>query len=199
MISHSDNTATDMALSHAGPDRVRQFIASLGLNQTMIPESTRQYIAYIAGDPQWQTADWSQLQTLLADDPYQHRPLLNDTITSASTPAELVAFYTRALHGEYFHYPGTLAVFRSILSTAEVIGTIMPLGVNAFLKSGSFAGTSENVQAIAGGLFTANRWVYYATLFSWRNEEWSPLPDVQPELFRLLKTAFTLVRDRLGS
>ena len=41
MISHSDNTATDMALHRLGVDQVRAFIASAGLHTTRIPESTR--------------------------------------------------------------------------------------------------------------------------------------------------------------
>src|ERR687891_27061 len=43
MIAHSDNTGTDMVLKRIGVDRVRQFIASIGLNNTRIPNSTRQF------------------------------------------------------------------------------------------------------------------------------------------------------------
>ena len=52
MIAQSDNTATDMALQRTGPERVRQRIASLGLANTRIPESTRQFFGWILGDPE---------------------------------------------------------------------------------------------------------------------------------------------------
>src|SRR3954451_13869296 len=44
MISRSDNTGADMTLAHAGADRVRAFITSIGLRDTRIPTSTRQFI-----------------------------------------------------------------------------------------------------------------------------------------------------------
>ena len=40
MILHSDNTGTDMCLEQVGTDKVRAFIASAGLTNTLIPEST---------------------------------------------------------------------------------------------------------------------------------------------------------------
>ena len=41
MILHSDNTGTDMSMKLVGVDKVRAFIASAGLTNTLIPESTR--------------------------------------------------------------------------------------------------------------------------------------------------------------
>ena len=49
MVVHSDNTATDMVLKQAGADKVRNFIASIGLESTMIPDSTRSLAGYLAG------------------------------------------------------------------------------------------------------------------------------------------------------
>ena len=59
MISRSDNTATDIVLNRVGAERVRQFIASIGLQNTRIPDSTRQFFGYVFGAPQWQTITWS--------------------------------------------------------------------------------------------------------------------------------------------
>ena len=113
MISHSDNTATDMVLRHVGAARVQAFVESIGLPETRIPTSTRQFIGYIFGLPNWQDTTWAELQSDVSDPP---RPILNDTITMASTADELVSFYARALQGEFFHYAETLTVFRAILS-----------------------------------------------------------------------------------
>ena len=53
MISHSDNTATDMVLKHVGAEQVQAFVEAIGLRQTRIPASTRQFIGYVAGLPDW--------------------------------------------------------------------------------------------------------------------------------------------------
>jgi beta-lactamase class A len=50
-ITHSDNTATDIALLHVGPDRVRSLIAAAGLRSTLIPDSTRRFFSYNVGAP----------------------------------------------------------------------------------------------------------------------------------------------------
>jgi beta-lactamase class A len=199
MIAHSDNTATDMALRFADPERVRALIAELDLTQTRIPDSTRQFIAYYAGDPEWATVTWDELQTLLTDEPYPTRPVINDEITMASTPDELVSFYSRALPGELFRYPETLTVFRSILALPDLIGQMMPLGLNAFLKGGSLDATPDHALSMAGGLYVPDRWVYFAFIVNWTDDEAGLVAEVGPAFLTAGHQVFTLVRDRLGS
>ena len=134
MILESDDTAADMALQHVGPERVRELIASLGLGQTRIPDSTRQYVGYLFGDPDWRNLTWAKLLPLVNDTPYPPRLALNDEITMASSADDLVSFYARALPGEIFRYPETLAVFRTTLSLKDEIAQAFPLGVNTFVK-----------------------------------------------------------------
>jgi beta-lactamase class A len=93
MISHSDNTGTDMALHRAGADRVRKFIASIGLKNSRIPTSSRQFFGYISGFPQWETITWDELVEVLENDPFPTNPILNDTITMAVSPHDFVSFY----------------------------------------------------------------------------------------------------------
>jgi len=38
------STGTDMTLKHIGADKVREFIAEIGLHHTRIPNSTRQFL-----------------------------------------------------------------------------------------------------------------------------------------------------------
>lgn len=202
MIAQSDNTATDMALLRTGPERVRQLIASLGLENTRIPDSTRQFAGWVFGDPEWQTITWERLTDLGQHDPYPHRPLLNDEITMASTAEELVAFYAHVFQGGLFRYPETLARFRAFLSQANTIALSMPLGINAFVKSG-WAGSRPNGLAVdgalsmAGAVFARSRWVYFALIVNWLASE-GTLPEVEPSFFAATNTIFTLVRDRLG-
>jgi beta-lactamase class A len=56
MIIHSDNTGADMILKYVGTDNVREFIKSAGLENTFVPNSTRQFFGYLAGAANWPTS-----------------------------------------------------------------------------------------------------------------------------------------------
>jgi beta-lactamase class A len=196
MVSHSDNTAADMMLAHIGHERVQAFVDEIGLRQTRIPNSTREFIGYIFGLPDWQATTWAQLN---ANDPgLTPRPILNDVITMASTPDELVSFYARALQGEFFRYAETLAAFRAILMLADAIPMAMPLGVSAFLKGGSLDFGGTGVLSVAGGMYVPDRWVYYSLIINWTAAEAGSSTEVQDSYVAAARTIFTLVRDRLG-
>ena len=113
MISVSDNTATDMALKRVGADRVRKFISSIGLQDTRIPTSTRQFFGYIYGDPQWETITWTQLGELIDTDPFPHNPIINNVQTMVASSHDFESFYSRALQGEFFAHRKTLETFSS--------------------------------------------------------------------------------------
>ena len=196
MISRSDNTGADMTLAHAGADRVRAFIASIGLHDTRIPTSTRQFIGYITGQPDWQGTTWAQVE---ADTNYPSRPIINDQITMVSTPEDFVSFYSRALQGEFFRYPETLAQFRAILSLADAIALAMPLGVSAFLKGGGN-------QFQWGSRARSCRWHVHPEAVGILRPDHQLGPtaeadsagEVQQQYIVAANTIFTLMRDRLG-
>jgi beta-lactamase class A len=195
MIARSDNTATDMILDQVGYQRVQAFVDAIGLRATPIPANLRQLIAYDAGFADWQTITWDHL-TSGSPDGSPH-PILNDVITMASTPDDLVSFFSRALQGEFFQYEETLGVFRAILSTADAIARTMPLGVSAFGKGGSFDLNQEYALSFAGGVYVPDRWVYFSLIINWTAAEAGSLSDVEPLFVAAGHTIFTLVRDRL--
>jgi beta-lactamase class A len=196
MISHSDNTGTDMTLAHLGADRMREFVASIGLRDTRIPSNTRQFIGYITGQPDWQATTWAQLE---ADSSYPPRPIVNDQITMVSSPDDFVSFYSRALQGEFFRYPETLGVFRAVLSLADAIPLAMPLGVSAFLKGGAIDFNRDHALSVAGGMYIPARWVYYSLIANWTDADGGSTGEVQGPFANAANTIFTLVRDRLGA
>ncbi|MFQ4146899.1 serine hydrolase [Chlorogloeopsis sp. ULAP02] len=198
MISRSDNTATDMALKQVGADRVRQFIAEIGLQNTRIPTSTRQFFGYIIGYPEWQTITWAKLIELLQKDLYEPKPILNDTITMAASPHDFVSFYSRALQGKFFKYPETLNKFRAILSLADAVALSMPLGVNGFGKGGSIDFASEHVLTFAGGMWVSKRWVYFSMMINWTDKEAGTVAQVQQPFIETANKIFTSVRDSFG-
>ena len=199
MILESDDTAADMLLQRVDPERVRGLIADLGLRQTRIPDSTRQYIGYVFGDPDWRTLTWERLLPLVENTPYPPRFALNDEITMASTADDLVSFYARALPGELFRYPETLAAFRTTLSLKDQIAQIFPLGVNTFVKGGSLDAFADHVLSAAGGMYVAQRWVYFAVILNWSDDEAGSVASVGPEFTSVGHAAFTAIRDRLGA
>ena len=115
----------------------------------------------------------------------------------ASTPDDLVSFFSRALQGEFFQFAETLDVFRAILSTADAIAQMMPLGVSAFGKGGSFDLNQEYALSFAGGMYVPDRWVYFSLIINWTAAEAGPLSEVEPLFVAAGRTIFTLVRDRL--
>ncbi len=195
MIGHSDNTGTDIVLKHVGPENVDAFIAEIGLTQTEIPLSTHQFFGYVFGVEDWEGTTWDQLQN--PDPSLSPRPILNDTITMASTPQEMVSFYARALQGEFFQYAETLEVFRQILAIGDAVLRSVPLGANGFGKGGSIDFDGSHVLTFAGGLYVPDRWVYFAMFLNWTDEDGGDSGAVLGAYLTAARTIFTLIRDRL--
>jgi beta-lactamase class A len=166
MILHSDNTGTDMAIQLVGPDHVRGFIASAGLTNTLVPDSTRVFFGYLLGAPDYQTFTWDDL-VAAADDPIVNSPL-NPVETLASSADDLVSYYARALQGEFFQNRETLNEFRRILALADAIWLVpLPLGVSAFVKGGSIDVPGFHAVCVPGGMFFDGRWVYFCLTLNW--------------------------------
>lgn len=195
MIGHSDNTATDIVLKHVGPENVDAFIAEIGLTQTEIPLSTHQFFGYIIGLEDWENTTWDQMQN--PDPGLSPRPILNDSITMASTPQELISFYSRALQGEFFQYAETLDVFRQILAIGDAVLRSMPLGANGFGKGGSIDFEGSHVLNFAGGMYVPDRWIYFALFLNWTDEDGGDTGAVEGAYLTAARTIFTLIRDRL--
>jgi beta-lactamase class A len=196
MIARSDNTATDMALKRVGVENVRSFIASAGLTHTRIPNSTRQFFAYIGGAQNWPTTTWAELLALAQNNPPPADRIINNVQTMAVSPHDFVSFYSRALQGAFFRQAETLERFRSVLALADAIPLTMPLGVNAFMKGGSIDFGGEHALSIAGGVFIPpRRWAYYSLMLNWTDAQGGEVADVVGPFTASCKRIFTLLRD----
>ncbi len=196
MISHSDNTATDMMLKQAGPENVRQFIASLGLTSTMIPDSTRALTGYVFGATNYKTITWEELLRVVKG-PLVH-PLLNDVETFASSAHDLVSLYAHALQGTYFRNQETLHQFRRILSLGDITYIVpFPLGASVFGKAGYFDTTGQHGRCIAGGMYFSNRWVYFAMILNWDAPE-AEDPKTVAAFMGAIRRSIVLIQDALG-
>ncbi len=198
MISHSDNTATDMALQFVGADKVRNFIAKIGLKDSRIPDSTRKFFGYIFGAANWKTLTWDEMVALFQTDPSLAHPVINVVQTMVSTPDDFVSFYSRALQGQFFKHAATLTQFRAILTTADAIERVIPLGVSAFMKGGSIDAGSSHALCLAGGMFFAGRWAYFTTMMNWEKDVETD-PETTNGFAGAAKEAFDLLVRELGS
>jgi len=197
MILHSDNTGTDIVLKEAGVANVRKFIASIGLKNTMIPDSTRIFAAYVLGAPNYMTITWDEL-TSIPPGPLAH-PFLNDVQTLASSAADLVSFFSRALEGSFFAHRQTLLEFRRILSIGDINGLVrFPLGISAFGKAGYADISGSHARSIAGGLYFPKRWVYFSFVLNWDAQELDDATTVEAFYTAIRQTA-SLLREGLGA
>jgi beta-lactamase class A len=202
MVMNSDNTATDMIFKVAGVANIRSFIASLGLTQTLVPDSTRALSAYLFGAPNYLTISWKALMAVVKKGVLTH-PFLNDVETFASSANDFVSYYSLALQGAFFDHTETLNEFRRILTLCDFIYLIpLPLGVSAYAKSGNvdFPKTTNfpgfHVRSIAGGIFFGEHWVYFAFILNWDN----PAPDdpaTVSQFYSAINQALTLVKHSL--
>jgi beta-lactamase class A len=171
MITSSDNTATDMIFKAAGVENIRAFIRSAGLMRTRVPDSTRAFSAYLFGADNYKTIGWQQLLKLAGSGTLVH-PFLNDVQTMASCPDDFVSYYSRALRGAFFQHHETLSEYRRILTLCDFIYLVpLPLGASAYAKSGNADFPGFHARSIAGGMFSSNRWIFFAFVINWYAED----------------------------
>jgi len=198
MISHSDNTATDMVLKHVRAGNVRKLLSQIGLKNSAIPDSTRQFFGYIFGKPNWKTITWEDMVAMMAGPGGLTHPVINTTQTMTSTPDDFVSFYSRALQGDFFHHPETLAIFRAILRIADAIPQVVPLGVSAFMKGGSIDANPSHALCLAGGMFFSDRWAYITMMINWEKPGDSD-PAIVAAFIATVKKTFEMLVEGLSN
>jgi beta-lactamase class A len=197
MVVHSDNTGTDMVLREAGVVNVRKFIASIGLKNTIVPDSTRAFAAYLVGASNYLTITWDELAAI-PPGPLAH-PFLNDVETLASSPADLVSLFSRSLQGKFFTHRETLEEFRRILALGDINYLVrFPLGISAFGKAGYADVSGAHARSIAGGLYFNNRWVYFSFILNWDAQEEDDSRTVEA-FYSAVRRAARLLQERYGN
>jgi beta-lactamase class A len=198
MVVHSDNTATDMVLKEDGAEAVRNFIHSIGLKNSMIPDSTRAFAGYLLGAPNYKTITWEELISIPAG-PLAH-PFLNDVETLASSPDDLVSFFSRALQGDFFSpRKNTLFEFRRILLLGDINSLVpFPLGLSVFGKAGYADIAGSHARSIAGAVYFPNRWIYFSAVLNWDAEQAAD-PETVDAFYRAIHKSIVLLQQNLSS
>jgi beta-lactamase class A len=199
MIAHSDNTATDMAMRRVGVKNVRAFIASAGLANTRVPDDTRIFFSYLAGYPPGVDMGWKGCREVMAGRMrYPARPALNKVETMTSSPADLIAYYSRALRGDFFSKPETLVEFKRILSLADSIPHAVPPDTPAYMKGGSIDWKGFYTMASAGWMMLDALPVTFAILLNWTEKDGSQA-DVTARYIDTVRRMLTLVQQTIGT
>ena len=189
MITHSDNTATDMAIRRVGPAAVRSLIAARQLAGTRIPDSTRIMVSALAGAPPGTDLGWAAIKALDDGAPIPSpRPPMNDVSTMVSTGQNMVAWYAYVLGGGLFAKPETLATFKRIQAMATAMPEIAPPNVIAYGKGGSITWEDAQALAVAGQMVAGPVRATFFYGVNWTGEDAS-VPRVTGtaiEQFRIL-------------
>jgi beta-lactamase class A len=197
MIMHSDNTGTDMSIKQAGPEKVREFVASAGLKSVMIPDSTRVFFGYLLNAKNYKTFSWDDLAAA-ANTPIVNSPL-NTVESLAGSADDFVSYYSRALQGEFFQHKETLNEFMRILAMGDAIWRLpLPLGMSAFVKGGSIDVERFHTLCVPGGMLFDDRWVYFCLTINWYAPATND-PNTVSAFIAAGSRALALVKDRLSA
>jgi len=177
-------------------NNIRNFVASAGLTATRVPDSTRALTAYLYGATDYDNVTWEQVLKLIAGPIVQ--PFLNDVQTLASSPDDMVSYYSRALLGDFFQHDETLDEFRRIQTLCDFIYLIpLPLGVSAYAKSGNVDVAGYHVRSIAGGMLFGDQWVFFAFAINWTAGTTTD-PATVDRFFAAISDSLSLVKASLS-
>lgn len=127
ITAYSDNMAADAVMKKVGADRVRAFLSTAGLLSTRIPDSVRILESYLAGAPLGVDIGWDGIKALLQGVfPGVPRPAINDQVSIISTTKELVSYYKRTLHGDFFAKSSTLIGFKRLHAGGNIMFAAFP-------------------------------------------------------------------------
>lgn len=170
MIARSDNTATDIAMAAAGPDKVRALIAQAGLPNTQIFDSTRRVFSYLAGAPVGVDLGWPGMLKILSGESNGLTPrtdVINPTESMLSSAADLVSWYRQVLTGKFFGTAASLREFKRISSQATALWQVVPADVISYGKGGSIDWEDFHALSLAGQMRFNNVPVTFAFMLNW--------------------------------
>jgi beta-lactamase class A len=166
MITHSDNTATDIAMAAVGADRVRALIAEAGLKNTKIADSMRKMFCYLAGLDAGQDAGWPRVKDLV-EHPTHPRPALNDVMTMASTADDMVSWYRQSLRSAYFKTRAMIDEFARIQGMATALTQVVPPHIVAYGKGGSIDWQDFHCLSLPGDMVVGATHVTFCFTINW--------------------------------
>lgn len=208
MMMHSDNTATDLIMSLVTPQAVRDFIAEIGLKQTLIPNSISVMFSYLLGAKNGEDWGWEKINQEMNNSNLQTRSILpqeqsaiaegaNMTIASSD---DFVDFYTLALQGKFFQKEDTLRDFKRILRLPDILDRFIPSGAIGYVKGGSIDLQPQYALCLAGGVrFSADTWAYYSFMINWDDATGKQMPTISNNFLNSVKNSLKFIQDAIDN
>lgn len=134
MMMHSDNTATDLIMAYVTPQAVREFIAEIGLTNTLIPDSISVMFSYVLGAKNGEDWGWEKINQEMNSPNLPARSIINQEQSSIASSTDFVNFYSRALQGEFFKQEETLTEFKRILRLPAILDKFIPSEAIGYVK-----------------------------------------------------------------
>ena len=193
MITHSDNTATDIALQQVGPGRVRTLVQNAGLSSVQIPTSTRMLFSYLAGADFGVDVGWQGMKQIQSGNLFgPARSPMNDRETMKGSADDFVDYYERVLAGEFIRTPAMRTEFRRISSMADALWLVVPQDTPAYGKGGSVEWDGFNCFSLPGQMLIGGT---LPVTFSF-TVNWQGKPATIPGVFDQFASA---IRDTLAA
>ncbi|WP_206935718.1 serine hydrolase [Roseococcus thiosulfatophilus] len=198
MISHSDNTATDMAMKRVGVDAVRDVIARAGLRDVRVASSTRRMVSYLAGAAPGEDLGWAGVQAAMAGPlPQPPRPVMKEHESMIASPEALAAWYRLVLSGGLFARQESLDEFQRISAMATILPMVVPPHTASYGKGGSIIWNDENALAIGAQMRVRGVAVSFGFALNWSGGPETVPPTMQAVVARL-RAVLAAVTARIG-
>lgn len=193
MITHSDNTATDIALRQVGAGRVRTFIENAGLSSVRIATSTRLLFCYLAGAPFGVDEGWSGMKRIARGEDFGPvRSPMNRRETMQGSAADFVSYYERILAGDLIRTEPMQREFRRISSMPAIFWSVGPENTPIFGKGGSIEWDNFNALCLPGQMLIGGTLpVTFSFVVNWKGK-----PDTIPGVSDQFASA---IRDTLAA
>ena len=199
MITHSDNTATDIALRQVGPGRVRTFVENAGLKSVRIATSTRLLFCYLAGAPFGVDEGWAGMKVIAEGGKFGPlRSPMNRRETMQGSADDFVSYYEQVLAGELIRTEAMRREFRRISSMPAIFWSVGPENTPIFGKGGSIEWDNFNALCLPGQMLVGGTLpVTFSFVVNWKGKP-STIPGVGDQFASAIRATLATAAKAFG-
>lgn len=199
MITHSDNTATDIALRQVGAGRVRTFIENAGLSSVRIATSTRLLFCYLAGAPFGVDEGWAGMKGIARGEDFGPlRSPMNRRETMQGSAEDFVSYYEQILGGDLIRTEAMQREFRRISSMPAIFWSVGPENTPIFGKGGSIEWDNFNALCLPGQMLIGGTLpVTFSFVVNWKGKP-STIPGVGDQFASAIRDTLAATAKAFG-
>lgn len=199
MITHSDNTATDIALRQVAVERVRTFIENAGLKSVRIATSTRLLFCYLAGAAFGVDEGWAGMKRLQKGEDFGPlRSPMNRRETMQGSADDFVSYYERIHAGDLIRTDAMRREFRRISSMPAIFWSVGPENTPIFGKGGSIEWDNFNALCLPGQMLIGGTLpVTFSFVVNWKGKP-STIPGVGDQFASAIRDTLAATAKAFG-